>query len=74
MKAMTKCSKAGLGAAALLLAALFSSCRKPDELPPLNEGYATEVILPEPLDLTPQDRALIEELEREYEEAVARGE
>ena len=28
------------------------SCDTADELPPLNEGYATTVIMPDPVDLT----------------------
>lgn len=59
-------------AAALLIAAsIFFSCNNADELPPLNSGYATEYILPDPVDLTADDRAYIEELEKEYNAAIS---
>lgn len=51
--------------------ALFSSCNNASELPPLNEGYAREFIMPDPVDLTDEDRAAIEAMEKEYEEAIA---
>lgn len=46
------------------------SCRNYDELPPLNEGYATEFILPDPVPLTQEDRDYIQALEDEYEQAT----
>ena len=42
------------------------SCDDADELPPMNDGYATEFILPDPVDLTAADRELIQELQDEY--------
>lgn len=44
----------------------IASCEKADELPPINEGYTTEYILPEATPLTDDDRVLIEEQENEY--------
>lgn len=49
----------------------FSSCNNASELPPLNEGYAKEFIMPDPVDLTDEDRASIEAMEKEYKEAIA---
>ena len=46
------------------------SCRQPDELPPLKNGYETKFIIPDPTDLTPEERAVIDEMEAEYEKAV----
>ena len=54
----------------LALAAFAGACKKPNELPPLNKGYATYFILPEPTDLTVEDREYIEKVEKEYEEAI----
>ena len=48
----------------------FSSCRKASELPPLSDGYADEVILPDPENLTPEDREFLAELENEYENST----
>ena len=42
------------------------SCDDADELPPMNDGYATEFILPDPEDLTAADREVIQELQDEY--------
>ena len=46
------------------------SCRKADELPPLNEGYATTIVLPDGVNLTKEERDYLEELDREYEESI----
>lgn len=46
------------------------SCRKADELPPLNEGYATTIVLPDGVNLTGEERDYLEELDREYEEST----
>ena len=54
---------------AMALVAL-SSCRKADELPPLTDGYATDFILPDPENLTQEDRDFLEDLEEEYENAT----
>ena len=47
------------------------SCDDADELPPMNDGYATEFILPDPVDLTAADRELIQELQDEYNADVS---
>ena len=46
------------------------SCRKADELPPLTDGYASTVIVPDPENLTSEDREYLEELEKEYQSAT----
>ena len=57
--------------AAIVTSALLSgSCRQADELPPLNEGYATTIILPDGVNLTDEERDYIEALEKEYEKAT----
>ena len=57
--------------AILVLSALaVSSCRQADELPPIDKGYAKNFILPEPVNLTPSDRAYLDELQEEYDRAV----
>ena len=58
-------------AAILLLgAAALSSCNQPNELPPLKEGYASKFIIPDPIDLTAEDRQIISAMEEEYENAI----
>ena len=47
------------------------SCDDADELPPMNDGYATEFILPDPVDLTAADREVIHELQDEYNADIA---
>ena len=47
------------------------SCDDADELPPMNDGYATEFILPDPVDLTAADREVIKELQDEYNADIA---
>ncbi len=54
----------------LLVSGGFFSCRKSDELPPLDRGYAKDVILPDPEDLTRADREYLEELEEEYNNSL----
>ena len=58
----------------ILLAAIsliaLCSCNQPSELPPINDGYATTFILPDPVDLTSADRAYIKSLEDEYKNAT----
>lgn len=54
----------------LLILAATSSCRQPDELPPLKEGYESDFIIPDPTDLTAEERAVVDALEEEYENAV----
>lgn len=46
------------------------SCRKADELPPLSEGYAKEFIMPDPENLTQEERDFLEDLEEEYENST----
>ena len=53
------------GAAAIFLMS-FVSCDNASELPPMNDGYATEFILPDPVDLSAEDRDVIEALQDEY--------
>ena len=53
----------------IALSSVFS-CRKADELPPLNEGYATTIVLPDGVNLTNEERDYLEDLEEEYEEAT----
>ena len=48
----------------------LNSCRKASELPPINDGFATEFILPDPENLTSEDREYLEELEKEYTDAI----
>lgn len=42
------------------------SCNRASELPPMNEGYATEFILPDPVNLTQEERDEIKKMEEEY--------
>lgn len=56
-------------AMAVSLAGL-ASCRRANELPPLNEGYATEFIMPDPEPLTSEEREYLDRLEREYNDAI----
>lgn len=48
------------------------SCRQASELPPIQDGYATTFVLPDPVDLTPEDRALIKALQEEYNNAIGK--
>ena len=48
----------------------FSSCRKASELPPLSDGYASEVDMPDPENLSQEERDILEELENEYENST----
>lgn len=57
---------AAIAAAALLAA----SCRKADELPPLNEGYATTIILPDGVVLTEEEWEYLDSLDEEYDKAI----
>ena len=54
-----------------MLLTAFASCDTADELPPLNDGYATTVVMPAAEDLTSEDRDYIQELQDEYNEAIA---
>ena len=51
----------------VLAACAFVSCNQPSELPPLNSGYATTIIMPDPQDLTDEDMEYIEAVRAEYE-------
>ena len=55
----------------VLAAMLLNSCDNASELPPLDNGFATQFILPDPVDLTEEDRAYLDELEEEYENAIS---
>lgn len=46
------------------------ACHQASELPPVTDGYATEFVLPDPVNLTSEDREYLEALEKEYEEAI----
>lgn len=48
------------------------SCRRASELPPIQDGYATTFVLPDPVDLTTEDRALIKALQEEYNNAIGK--
>lgn len=52
------------------MALLSSSCNTASELPPIHEGYATSIILPDPTDLSAEEREYLEDLSKEYEEAI----
>ena len=52
------------------MALSICSCRKADELPPLNEGYATKFILPDGVNLTSEERDYLEALDQEYQDAT----
>ena len=58
------------GAAAMSLMSLVS-CDNASELPPMNDGYATEFSLPDPVDLTMEERDFIEALQDEYNADIA---
>lgn len=49
---------------------VICSCRKASELPPLTDGYATEFIMPDPENLTQEERDYLEALEEEYENST----
>lgn len=57
-------------AMALAASGIFCSCNNASELPPIDEGYATTFVLPEPENLTQEERTYIEQLEAEYEAAI----
>lgn len=69
MKKTLKAICTGLVTVLALTAVL--SCNNASELPPLNEGYATRFIMPDPVDLTAEDREYLYELETEYEQATS---
>lgn len=48
------------------------ACRRASELPPIHDGYATTFILPDPVDLTAEDRDLIKAQQAEYNEAISK--
>ena len=50
----------------------LSSCSQPSETPPINAGYSTTFIMPDPVDLTPADREEIKEMEAEYKAAISK--
>jgi hypothetical protein len=58
----------------LLIVAIMAlcSCRQASELPPIQDGYATTFVLPDPVDLTTEDRALIKALQEEYNNAIGK--
>ncbi len=54
----------------VLMMSVLYSCRRASQLPPLNQGYASSVVLPEPEDLTTTDRAYLRDLKEEYENSI----
>lgn len=46
------------------------SCNQASELPPIDEGYASSFILPDPVDLTQADVDFIEAQVTEYKSAI----
>lgn len=60
-----------ISAIVLLSGILSVSCSKPSELPPLNEGYATQYVLPDPVDLTQEERDYLESIKQEYNDAIS---
>jgi len=48
------------------------SCNQASELPPIEEGYASSFILPDPVDLTFEDRAFIQAQRDEYNNAITK--
>ena len=48
-----------------------SSCSQPAELPPLNEGYATEYMRPDPETLTQEERDYLDQAMEEYNNAIS---
>ena len=48
------------------------ACRRASELTPIHDGYATTFILPDPVDLTVEDRDLIKAQQAEYNEAISK--
>ena len=57
----------------IAIAALLSgsSCSQPAELPPRNEGYATEYIIPDPEPLTQEERDYLDQAMEEYNNAIS---
>lgn len=53
--------------AAISLSSLACGCSDADECPPIHSGYSSSIILPEASFLTEEDRAVINDLEEEYE-------
>ena len=51
---------------------VLCACRRASELPPIHDGYATTFILPDPVDLTAEDRDLIKAQQAEYNEAISK--
>ena len=47
------------------------SCNQASELPPIEEGYASSFILPDPVDLTQADREFIKQQDAEYKNAIS---
>ena len=47
------------------------SCNQASELPPIEEGYASSFILPDPVDLTQADREFIKQQDAEYTNAIS---
>ncbi len=48
----------------------LSSCNNPSELPPLDTNYDNSFVLPEPTDLSIEERAYVDGLREEYRQAI----
>lgn len=51
-----------------VLSAVATSCESYDEVPPVEQTQASSYKMPDPETLTQEDRAVIEEMEKEYNE------
>lgn len=56
----------------IILTALAAvcSCDSASELPPLDDGFARDFILPDPVNLTMEDREYLDALEKEHDDAI----
>lgn len=54
--------------ALFVIAACCSCDEKLNEEPPVNAGYKTSIRVPDPEPLTPEDQALIDAQQKEYDE------
>jgi len=67
MKAMNKIQKTGLYLLVGLNILFFTvGCKKVNEVPPRNQGYINELIIPDPTILSPQERQLVNQQREEY--------
>lgn len=50
------------------LSATFVACEKYEETPSVNDGYATSVIIPDPVPMTAEDSAYVDAVKAEYDQ------